>query len=921
MQNRYVITILVLLWSQVSFAEVIFKNSFEGDDLEPPTLMAVGPLAVTPNIRINVSDGPDDMLFFAADPNGDVLTIDDADGNIMTANNGVITIDTASGLFSYDPPPGFTGSGDNADSFQYRVCDPGLLCSDNVTIFLEVTGTVVWFVDSTADAGDGSLQSPFNTLAGFNAANGNVGGPQPGQTIFLAAGAYTGGASLLDNQHLLGQGLSGTNFDNEVLGAAAATHSITRPLINLTPASITSANGAGVTLASGNSLRGFDIGNTLAAGLFGNSFGVLTVSDLIISGTGPILNLNTGTLNAIFNGLETTNASVAAISITGATNGSFTVSDGIGVDTSIAGATTGISIQGSEAIFSFAQADINTTGIGLDLGRISGNPNAGFSFDGLNITTTNSSGLIAINSGELSVLGTGNTLITGAGRAINLTNTTIGPDGMTFQSVSVDGAVNGILLDTTGNAGGLSITGDGSNNRNGSGGSIENTSSHGIVLNDTQDFSASSLNLFSPGDGLNEHGINAINLRGDNRLSGLHINGIGQTSSDGIRIINNSADLDLLEINNTIIEGVPGGGNDGVFVYGLGNSVMRVDIIDSTFNSLQGDGLQVNPDGDSIVNVNILGSTFSTTQENLSDNTRVSFRTGDSGSLTVVIQSSVFDDTGTQTGLLPVSTDIGAVDFVANDMSDMIVRFRHNDIINIDQEVGIRLVGDDNTLNMDMIIEDNDFEAIQGEDAIFAYFRDATQLANLTINNNRMGMMSPIAEHGIQLRAQSRNTVTGGEPNNDLPVIAHVVISNNTIINNGFSESIDLEAEVDSSDGSSFNPASTLNITLSDNLITNQDAFGAEVEVDSEDGPVGLSGRSLVCLDMTTNSLDGGAGELADLDENPGADLDVVQDVPGTPGSGLDAVNLLALVDMNGTAPNFAAVVSCTQPVHDALVP
>ena len=45
------------------------------------------------------------------------------------------------------------------------------------------------------------------------------------------------------------------------------------------------------------------------------------------------------------------------------------------------------------------------------------------------------------------------------GTALNVANTTIGADDLTFQSISANGAVNGIVLNTTGSSGGLTVTG------------------------------------------------------------------------------------------------------------------------------------------------------------------------------------------------------------------------------------------------------------------------------------------------------------------------------------------------------------------------------------------------------------------------------------------------------------------------------
>ena len=79
-----------------------------------------------------------------------------------------------------------------------------------------------------------------------------------------------------------------------------------------------------------------------------------------------------------------------------------------------------------------------------------------------------------------------NTLATTTGTALNVANTTIGPSGLTFRSISAgtaaSGPASGIILTSTGASGGLTVTGSGTAN---SGGTIQRTTSHGIVVNGT----------------------------------------------------------------------------------------------------------------------------------------------------------------------------------------------------------------------------------------------------------------------------------------------------------------------------------------------------------------------------------------------------------------------------------------------------
>ena len=71
-----------------------------------------------------------------------------------------------------------------------------------------------------------------------------------------------------------------------------------------------------------------------------------------------------------------------------------------------------------------------------------------------------------------------NTITTTTGVGLNVANTSIGAAGLTFRSISVNGAANGVILNTTGATAGLTVTGNGgvcTTAANCSGGAIQNT--------------------------------------------------------------------------------------------------------------------------------------------------------------------------------------------------------------------------------------------------------------------------------------------------------------------------------------------------------------------------------------------------------------------------------------------------------------
>ncbi len=80
---------------------------------------------------------------------------------------------------------------------------------------------------------------------------------------------------------------------------------------------------------------------------------------------------------------------------------------------------------------------------------------------GLDIDTTSGRGFNADASGTVTVQGAGNTIDSTTGRALSLVTTDIGADDVTLQRISANGGSQGIVLDTTGSAGNLVITGSG----------------------------------------------------------------------------------------------------------------------------------------------------------------------------------------------------------------------------------------------------------------------------------------------------------------------------------------------------------------------------------------------------------------------------------------------------------------------------
>ncbi|MDT4953956.1 MAG: hypothetical protein QOJ02_2094 [Acidobacteriota bacterium] len=334
---------------------VVANQITDADTFDPPDNMAsdyvfsfgVKPVAVddmhsaTGNVRINTASSGFSVL---ANDQGPGISITAFDAT--SAQGGNVNMNTGTGTFTYDPPRGFTGT----DSFNYTISNAA--GSDQGTVVLTVSD-MIWFINNDPGACssgcDGRLTHPFNSVAAFDAINGNgamSGGvvidPEAGDHIFIytGTGSYTGPLTLENNQSVIGQGatssiatLSGITLapDSDALPTTGGT----RPIIN--------ASVNNLTLANGNQLYGFDLSNTAATALVGNGFGNLIVSDVSVSNSSGIaIDLNNGNPTASFTRVNSTGGT-NGIKLTN-TTGNFSVV-GDGTNTSQGGNSSGGTIK------------------------------------------------------------------------------------------------------------------------------------------------------------------------------------------------------------------------------------------------------------------------------------------------------------------------------------------------------------------------------------------------------------------------------------------------------------------------------------------------------------------------------------------------------------------------------------------------
>jgi VCBS repeat-containing protein len=516
-------------------------NSVASADAEVTIAVGVRPAAtndahaVTGNIQIDTSTGT--PFSVVTNDIGDMIAVNSM--SPTSAQNGQVA-HLINGQFTYNPPAGFTGS----DSFTYTVGNG----------FGDVQGTVnltvsnmVWFVDNNLGVnGTGRRSDPFNVLSSADAAS-------PSGVTFIfrnTATNYVGGYTFNASERLLGNGIA---FNAANLGFTPAEHSINLPAGGGTKPILTGA----VTLATSGHVRGLNIAST-AAGLSGSSATGVTVDNIdSLSATGsPAVSLDACSGTVTLGALTSTNSATTGVSLTNissaltfAVTGATTITNPTGIGISIATVSSaatsirfgtdaaGTAANGLTTINSRHNQGINinnadnTTGdirfgnttFGLAFAGGSGNAvnivggtAADVSFLDLDIahSTSNLSGIIATDmTGTLGT--TSGTINTGSATAINIDGPAgLTPLAITLTSVSCNGASTGIsIVDTSGT---FTVTGDGNTSvgGNSSGGTIQNTTSHGISLTRTASPSFTNMNIQgTAGSGITGTGVNNFTLQ------------------------------------------------------------------------------------------------------------------------------------------------------------------------------------------------------------------------------------------------------------------------------------------------------------------------------------------------------------------------------------------------------------------------
>ncbi|HMH42777.1 MAG TPA: Ig-like domain-containing protein, partial [Pyrinomonadaceae bacterium] len=447
-------------------------------------------------------------------------------------------------------------------TFTYVVSDngcPGTADSAPVTVTVAVAGPVIWFVQTTAN-------------------------PSP-----PAAAAGDGRLSNPFNRLDSAMTAMGVNANQRIFVFTGSTPTVA---------------GQTVTLAGNNTLANQALARVQAQWLIGQ--GVVAANFDTFFGISPPAN----TIARPTLGADTTGANALRPTIQGTvTMKENTVVQGLNINTS-AGGAKGITASGLTAGTSgslLTIKDVNVTSAGGNAVDIAGSS-----------PTNNSVEYTTSDAANFPI-----SLASTTGIALSVVNTTIGPNGLNFKSVSANGGSKGIVLNNTG-AGPLNIVGTGTTA--GSGGTIQTTTSNGIELKTAQNITLKNMTI--TGNGTSQTVAGSSSSCGGDLATGNNLSCVANIYMQTVT----NANFDRLSVTNSKQQGING------------NAVNGLSITNSTITGNGDEGFE-----DGILLQNQSG-TFTFTSNTVTDNRAGQLYVANlSGTMTLNASSSTIGRTGAGT--------------------------------------------------------------------------------------------------------------------------------------------------------------------------------------------------------------------------------------------------------------------------------
>lgn len=745
-------------------------------------------------------------------------------------------------------------------------------------------------VSSNASTGSGVSLTGVNGT--FNASSGSIN--TAGAAAFLVSGGTVSGTFSGTVAQASAIPLLSVSGGHDDTGGGVLTFAGNVMATNGNGLQFDNADGKYVFTAN-VSLQGGDAGIDITNGSAGE-FTFPATSNIVSPSTGNLVSILNSAPTFTYSGQFTkANNNVTGILVSNNTGGTITFS-GTG--------TKSIS-SGSAAAVSLA----SNTGTTIN-----------FSGGGLSLTSATGTGFSATGGGTVNVTDANNVVAsTAGGTLVDIRNTTIGGDDVTFRSLNKStGSAYGIRLENTGTSGGLKVTGDGSSAN--SGGTITQTAatnadSAAVTLSSTGDLSLQFMRFsITTGDGAS--GIVAAGLTGTNLVqkSTVDFNNVAPAASPvnaayGARFMQNAnatITLDAVTIQNKLDGTTAGSLSAG------GTATVNFNVIDSntgdgfgsTLQGLFGSGWVISS-GDTggstgTVNATVSDTRFQNAAANGTNNLELGANAG--STLNYKVKNNVFSGVASASfiaGIINVQTFDSAV-MGGNTAMDSITG---NTIVNSGTSsaatdlgyVGIRVALQNTTgaATHRVVISNNQISDLWRQGLLLSTRGLAT--GHIKVVNNTVGTLAaPVGQSG------RRGLETDLQDNS----VMNLEATGNTFTTNS---SVDTRAAMGIRVGTNSGNA-TLNATVLSNTLRSTAAgtngrFSAEASATSP---------GTMCLDLRSNTLDA-AGALYTVAGNGGTFRVEGAGGGAVSNAAIQSANTVGSGNVSGTV-NFNNGANCTQP-------
>ncbi|HEX2053501.1 MAG TPA: Ig-like domain-containing protein, partial [Actinomycetota bacterium] len=521
--------------------------------------------------------------------------------NAATALGGMITIEP-DGNFTYHPDDGDVGV---TDTFTYRVCDASPCNSATVanstgTLSLPLAGQVWYVKNNQPDGGDGTSDTPFDTLAEAELASG------AGDTVYVFDGDNTSadldtGYVMATDERLIGESRP---LAKDPDGGGPLPLSLLYTGIPGAQPTLTASNEDVVVLASNSIVDGIDVDPSGTGGGFSAGAGVAGVgvfrSNVIDSGTAgtqPGIELDGTTGSSGFSQVTVTNGgSSGAIGIRLNNAGTVSFPTGNSITTTGAKALDIASTSMGNSVFNSITVTDSSTG-GVRMSATTGNPITFGDGAGTDLSLTTTSG----TAPALELKNTGRVLIPSAG------NSSISATGGPAVDIVNPGASSSFELDSvssTNSAGdGINLDGAGVNLFSAPSGSISGAAAIAVDVNDG--------GAISYGGALNDGAGSTAEITGRSSGHTLALSGNIADSSDaggGIALSGNSSGAVIFSGSSKVINT---GAGDAVVATGNPGHALELSGGGLDIDTTGGRGLEASGGGS--IRVQGTGNTITTT--------------------------------------------------------------------------------------------------------------------------------------------------------------------------------------------------------------------------------------------------------------------------------------------------------------------